>query len=183
MQALLGRWAKFAPGKIETRVSHRQGNLGFRAGAWVPSPSYSLSCLQLFYRWWINPLFAHHAGIIGLESINGGTTFDDHSAYAIVLKDAGEVSITPEECLKYRCSVNDKGKFRLTAATPRSREPVRVLRCHNVNSMWGPRAGIRYEGLVSRYFPPFKAMLVDMSIVHRERMVHSPSPERRCCRP
>ena len=96
--------------------------------------------------WWINPLFAFHAGIIGVESVEGGTTCDKNGAYAIVLKDTGEVDAQSEEFFTYRCPINDKGKFRLTAATPKSREKIRVLRSHNINSIWGPKAGIRYEG-------------------------------------
>lgn len=98
-------------------------------------------------RWWINPMFAHHAGIIGIESTEGGTTFDKHGAYALVLKDTGEVEACSGERFTYRCPQDDKGKFRLTSATPRSREPIRVLRSHSINSIWGPKAGIRYEGL------------------------------------
>jgi hypothetical protein len=97
--------------------------------------------------WWINTLFAHHAGIIGLEGVEGGTTFDKQGAYALVLKDTGEVEADSEERFTYRCPINDKGRFRLTAATPRSRDPIRVLRSHSINSIWGPRAGVRFDGL------------------------------------
>lgn len=97
--------------------------------------------------WWINSLFAHHAGIIGLESVEGGTTYDKNGAYALVLKDTGEIDARSEEVFTYRCPINDKGKFRLTAATPTSRESIRVLRSHSINSIWGPKAGIRFEGL------------------------------------
>jgi hypothetical protein len=97
--------------------------------------------------WWINTLFAHHAGIIGLEAVEGGTTFDKHGAYALVLKDTGEVEACRGEDFTYRCPQWDRGKFRLTAATPRSRNPIRVLRSHSINSVWGPKAGVRYEGL------------------------------------
>ncbi|KAJ4341765.1 hypothetical protein N0V95_007119 [Ascochyta clinopodiicola] len=113
-------------------VSHKHGDLGFKAGDW-----------------WINPLFAHHAGIIGLESVEGGTTYDKEAAYALVLKDTGEIDATSEDFLTYRCPINDRGKFRLTAATPTARDPIRVLRSHSINSIWGPKAGIRYEGLFS----------------------------------
>jgi len=100
-------------------------------------------------RWWINPLFAHHAGIIGLEACDGGTTYDKHGAYALLLKDTGEIEASSEERFTYRVPQNDKGKFRLTSATPKSRDPVRVLRSHSINSVWGPKAGVRYEGLYS----------------------------------
>lgn len=97
--------------------------------------------------WWVNPLFAHHAGIIGLESVDGGTTYDKNGAYALVLKDTDEVGAQSEEVFTYRSPNYDKGRFRLTAATPTSRDPIRVLRSHSTNSIWGPKAGIRYEGL------------------------------------
>jgi putative methyltransferase len=101
---------------------------------------------NVFFRWWINPLFAHHAGIIGLEACEGGTTYDKHGAYALLLKDTGEIEASSEERFTYRVLQNDKGKFRLTSATPKSRDPVRVLRSHSINSVWGPKAGVRFEG-------------------------------------
>ncbi|EOA85241.1 uncharacterized protein SETTUDRAFT_90558, partial [Exserohilum turcica Et28A] len=130
--ALLKRWASTCPEKIHPKRSHRLGSLGFVAGSW-----------------WINPLFAHHAGIIGLEACDGGTTYDKHGAYALLLKDTGELEASCESRFTYRVPQNDKGKFRLTSATPRSRDPVRVLRSHSINSIWGPKAGVRYEGLYS----------------------------------
>jgi hypothetical protein len=103
--------------------------------------------------WWINALFAYYAGIIGLESVDGGTTYDKNGAYALVLKTTGEIDAQSDRVLVYRCPLNDKGKFCLTAATRTSREPIRVLRSHSINSIWGPRVGIRFEGLcVSRVF-------------------------------
>ncbi|KAH7066617.1 hypothetical protein BKA63DRAFT_582788 [Paraphoma chrysanthemicola] len=124
------RWSEACPEKLHPKRSHRLGALGFRAGDW-----------------WINTLFAHHAGIIGLEAVEGGTTFDKYGAYALVLKDTGEVEASGEANLTYRVPNSDKGKFRLTSATPRSRDPIRVLRSHSINSVWGPKAGVRYEGL------------------------------------
>lgn len=103
--------------------------------------------LMLSTSWWISTLFAHHAGIIGLEAVEGGTTFDKHGAYALVLKDTGEVEASHGESFTYRTSQHDKGRFRLTAATPRSRDPIRVLRSHSMNNIWGPKAGVRYDGL------------------------------------
>ncbi|KAH6872240.1 hypothetical protein BKA58DRAFT_314118 [Alternaria rosae] len=131
-EALLKRWAETCPEKIHPKRSHKLGDLGFVAGTW-----------------WINPLFAHHAGIIGLEACDGGTTYDKHGAYALLLKDTGEIEASSEERFTYRVPQNDKGKFRLTSATPKSRDPVRVLRSHSINSVWGPKAGVRYEGLYS----------------------------------
>ncbi|EUC49453.1 hypothetical protein COCMIDRAFT_61313, partial [Bipolaris oryzae ATCC 44560] len=130
--ALLMRWARTCPQNIHPKRSHRLGDLGFVAGSW-----------------WINPLFAHHAGIIGLESCDGGTTYDKYGAYALLLKDTGELEASSESRFTYRVPQKDKGKFRLTSATPRSRDPVRVLRSHSINSIWGPKAGVRYEGIYS----------------------------------
>jgi hypothetical protein len=128
-------------------------------------------------RWWITPLFAHHAGIIDLESTEGGTCYDAHGAYALVLRETGETGAfahslveglcftspipferlpltlpspseeASENAFTYRPQLGDKGKFRLTAGNARSRHPIRVLRCHSLNSVWGPKTGIRYEGL------------------------------------
>ncbi|KAI1605670.1 YDG-SRA domain containing protein [Pyrenophora tritici-repentis] len=131
-EALLKRWARTCPDKIHPKRSHRLGDLGFTAGSW-----------------WINSLFAHHAGIIGLEACEGGTTYDKHGAYALLLKDTGEIEASSEDRFTYRVPQNDKGKFRLTSATPKSRDPVRVLRSHSINSVWGPKAGVRYDGLYS----------------------------------
>ncbi|KAF1998341.1 hypothetical protein P154DRAFT_249426 [Amniculicola lignicola CBS 123094] len=128
--ALLKRWRETYPEKIATKKSRRHGSLGFKAG-----------------HWWLNPLFAHHAGIIDLESTDGGVCCDDHGAYAVLLKDTGEVEASAENSLTYCCAHSDRGRFRLTAATPKSRQPIRILRSHNLNSIWGPKAGVRYEGL------------------------------------
>lgn len=67
----------------------------------------------------------------------------------MVLKGTGEVDAESEEQFTYRVPQDDRGKYRLTAATPKSRDPIRVLRSHSINSIWGPKAGIRYEGLYS----------------------------------
>jgi hypothetical protein len=98
-----------------------------------------------------------------LEAVEGGTTFDKHGAYALVLKDTGEVEACQGDAFTYRVPQWDKGKYRLTAATPRSRDPVRVLRSHSINSVWGPKAGVRYEGL---YVPCkfFSHMLIELDM-------------------
>jgi hypothetical protein len=97
--------------------------------------------------WWLNPLFAHHAGIIDLDSTEGGVCYDKYGAYALLMKDIGEIEASSERGFTYRCSQDDKGRFRLTSAVPRSRRPIRILRSHTLNSIWGPKAGVRYEGL------------------------------------
>jgi hypothetical protein len=65
----------------------------------------------------------------------------------VLMKDTGEIEASSEKCITYRCSRDDKGRFRLTSAVPRSRAPIRILRSHSLNSIWGPKAGVRYEGL------------------------------------
>jgi hypothetical protein len=95
----------------------------------------------------MSPLFAHHSGIIDLDSSEGGVCHDNDGAYALVLRETGEIEASCEDQFTYRCKHGDKGKYRLTSADARSRCPIRVLRCHSLNSIWGPKAGIRYEGL------------------------------------
>ncbi|KAF1954790.1 hypothetical protein CC80DRAFT_594834 [Byssothecium circinans] len=129
-QSLTKRWQATCPDKIAPKRSHQRGGLGFRAGAW-----------------WINPLFAWHAGIIDGDTVEGGVCYDKEAAYALLLKDTGEIDASDEDNFTYRCGRHDKGKFRLTAATPKCRHPIRVLRSHSINSIWGPKAGVRYEGL------------------------------------
>ncbi|KAL5449882.1 hypothetical protein PMIN06_006731 [Paraphaeosphaeria minitans] len=128
--ALLRRWQKGCPDRISPKRARRRGSLGFHPGSW-----------------WINTLFACHAGIIDVDTIDGGVCHDKYGAYAVVVIDGAELDAPTESTLTYRCGKDDRGRFRLTAATPRSREPVRILRSHSVNSMWGPKAGVRYEGL------------------------------------
>jgi hypothetical protein len=137
-------------------------------------------CLPHLCRWWINPLFAHHAGIIGQESLEGGTTFDDNNAYAVVIEGKNEVNTLPDGSLRYLTSMSDRGRFRLSAATPKSREPIRVLRSRNDNGIWGPKAGIRYDGLVDWPYYLYIA-IADMSIVRCERMVRPLGQRRRGC--
>ncbi|OAG01590.1 uncharacterized protein CC84DRAFT_1208697 [Paraphaeosphaeria sporulosa] len=128
--ALLKRWQNSCPDRISPKRARRRGSLGFHPGSW-----------------WINTLFACHAGIIDVDTIDGGVCYDKYGAYAMVILEGGELDAPTESTLTYRCGKDDRGRFRLTAATPRSREPLRVLRSHSVNSMWGPKAGVRYEGL------------------------------------
>ncbi|KAF1979995.1 hypothetical protein BU23DRAFT_594360 [Bimuria novae-zelandiae CBS 107.79] len=128
--ALLKRWQATCPDRISKKRAHRRGAIGFQPGSW-----------------WINPIFACYDGIIDVDIIDGGVCHDKYGAYAVLLVEGLELDAPTESTLTFRCAKEDSGKFRLTAATPRSREPIRILRSHNVNSMWGPRAGVRYEGL------------------------------------
>lgn len=97
--------------------------------------------------WWLAPVFAHYAGVIDHATIHGGICYDKNGAYAIVLRDAGVVNGLSGEAFTYRCTREDKGRYRLTAANQRSRIPVRVFRCQTLNSALGPKAGIRFDGL------------------------------------
>jgi hypothetical protein len=93
-------------------------------------------------------MFACHAGIIDLESTEGGISHDKYGAYAILLKDTGEIEAATEDTFTYRCKPHETGKYRLTSATRKTRGmDVRVLRSHSINSIWSPRVGVRYEGL------------------------------------
>lgn len=92
-------------------------------------------------------MFAFRDGIIDLESTDGGIVCDEHSAYAVVLKDNSEIAGSTPTSFTYRCKPRDPGRFRLTAADFKNRYPLRVLRSHSLSSLWGPRCGIRYEGL------------------------------------
>lgn len=92
-------------------------------------------------------MFACYDGIIDLDSVEGGICYDKKGTYALLLKDTGELEAPKETTFTYRCGREDKGRFPLTAATPASRAPVRVLRSHSINSIWGPKAGVRYDGL------------------------------------
>jgi hypothetical protein len=92
-------------------------------------------------------MFAFRAGIIDGSCVEGGICFDDKGAYAIVMKGSDERDSTCPDSFTYRCNQQDKGRFRLTSATFRSRYGIRVLRSHSLVSMYRPQAGLRYDGL------------------------------------
>lgn len=119
--------------------------------------------LTIGSRWWINPLFACHAGIIDVDTVDGGICHDKHGAYAILVVQGDETESPTESTLTYRCGTECRGKFRLTAATPKSREPIRLLRSHSVNSRWGPKAGVRYEGMLVHRHPVSSFLNVQVS--------------------
>lgn len=99
------------------------------------------------FSWWISALFAHRDGIIDSASSEGRIVSDADAAYAIVMAGSDEVFSPDGQTIQYRARNNDPGRYRLTAASPESRHPIRVLRSHRLNSLWRPRAGLRYEGL------------------------------------
>lgn len=99
------------------------------------------------YSWWINPMFAYHDGIIENGSSTGSITCCQKVAYAILLTHEDEIASTHPNNFIYRPKDDDPGRYRLTAATMSSRQPVRILRSHTLRSLWSPRAGVRYDGL------------------------------------
>ncbi|KAF2756851.1 hypothetical protein EJ05DRAFT_511633 [Pseudovirgaria hyperparasitica] len=127
---LLKLWSFSCPERLLPARSKKHGGLGFVPGSW-----------------WINGMFACHAGIIDIETTDGGVCFDEHGAYAVVLKDDSEVEGSSPHTFTYRCGARDRGRFRLTGADSKARWPVRVLRSHALNSLWAPKVGIRYDGL------------------------------------
>lgn len=92
-------------------------------------------------------MFAFRDGIIDSGDPNGGITADSQGAYAVVMTDHDEIEASTPDLFTYRARRNDKGRYRLTAATVESRQPVRILRNHSLRSFWSPSAGIRYDGL------------------------------------
>ncbi|KJY01088.1 hypothetical protein TI39_contig303g00029 [Zymoseptoria brevis] len=129
-EKLLVKWLKSPTAKLSPAVARRVGDLGFTPGDW-----------------WINPLFAHRAGIIDSGNSEGGIVSDTSGAYAVVMTGSDEVSGPTPEIFQYRARDRDPGRYRLTAGTPESRHPVRILRSHTLRSFWKPRAGLRYDGL------------------------------------
>lgn len=129
-EKLLVKWLQSPAAKLSPSVSRKVGDLGFTPGDW-----------------WISPMFAYRAGIIDSGNPAGGIVSDSDGAYAVVLTDSDEVSGNDPNHFQYRARDGDPGRYRLTAATPESRQPVRILRSHMLHSFLKPRAGIRYDGL------------------------------------
>ncbi|KAF2162122.1 hypothetical protein M409DRAFT_27502 [Zasmidium cellare ATCC 36951] len=129
-EKLLVKWLKQPGSKLSPAVARRAGDLGFTPGDW-----------------WISPLFAHRAGIIDSGNSDGGVVSDHLGAYAVVLTDQDEISGSDPETCQYRARDRDPGRYRLTAGTPGSRHPIRILRSHSLHSFWKPKAGLRYDGL------------------------------------
>lgn len=78
---------------------------------------------------------------------NGGIVADANGAYALLMTEEDETNSPTPLAFTYRARANDKGRYRMTAGTPESRLPIRVLRSHSLRSFWSPKAGIRYDGL------------------------------------
>ncbi|KAF2216261.1 hypothetical protein CERZMDRAFT_81401 [Cercospora zeae-maydis SCOH1-5] len=129
-ERLIVKWLKSPGARLSPSVARKVGHLGFEPGDW-----------------WISALFAHRDGIIDSASSEGRIVADDDAAYAIVMAGSDEVFSPDGQNIQYRARSSDSGRYRLTAASPESRHPIRVLRSHRLNSAWRPRAGLRYEGL------------------------------------
>ncbi|OQN97653.1 hypothetical protein B0A48_16517 [Cryoendolithus antarcticus] len=127
---VLVRWLKEPNVLLSPARARRTGDLGFRPGDW-----------------WINALFALKAGIIDSADPKGGIVADAKGAYAVLMSGEDEIRGETAEEFTYRAREGDKGRYRLTAATVDSRQPVRILRSHNLRSFFSPVAGVRYEGL------------------------------------
>ncbi|KAF2148526.1 hypothetical protein K461DRAFT_248039, partial [Myriangium duriaei CBS 260.36] len=124
------KWSRAPGSRTASGFSRRHGDLGFKPGDW-----------------WINCMFAYHAGIIDSGIPSGRIISDRHGAYALVLNGWDELDSPDPNAFTYKAKSNEPGRFRLTSATSASRQPIRVLRTHSLHSFWAPRAGIRYDGL------------------------------------
>lgn len=102
---------------------------------------------EIMISWWISPLFALKDGIIDSAEDTGRIVADGEGAYAILMTKTEEVIAPSPDIFTYRARINDRGRYRLTAATRDSRQPVRILRAHGLRSLWAPKAGVRYDGL------------------------------------
>ena len=111
------------------------------------APKVNNELIIVVRSWWINPLFALHAGIIDSSDPKGGIVSDAKGAYAVVMAERDEVAGSTPEQFIYRARVDDTGRYRLTSGTPESRHPVRILRSHSLRSLYTPKAGLRYDGL------------------------------------
>ncbi|KAK4542675.1 hypothetical protein LTR36_006247 [Oleoguttula mirabilis] len=123
-------WLKSPTVKFSPLVARRFGDLGFTPGDW-----------------WINPLFAFRAGIIDSSESEGRIVADASGAYAVFMTGSDEIAGTSPEAFTYRAKDDDKGRYRLTAGTPESRQPVRIIRSYSLRSLCTPKAGLRYDGL------------------------------------
>ncbi|KAK1035797.1 hypothetical protein LTR33_016428 [Friedmanniomyces endolithicus] len=132
-ELLIVKWLR-TPGaaKLSPVKALRSGDLRFKPG-----------------EWWISPLFAFRDGIINGAEAEGGIVSDLAGAYAVVMTGKSEESSTSPNEFVYQARSSDKGRYRLTAGTPESRHPVRILRSHTLRSFWAPKAGLRYDGLVA----------------------------------
>ena len=147
-EKLMIKWLKTPGLKPSPLHARRVGDLGFKPGesvfllivnALIPADHVS--------SWWISPVFALRGGIIDSAEAAGGIVSDVDGAYALLMTGDEEISGPSPDSFTYRARSHDRGRYRLTAATRESRQPVRVLRAHSLRSFWAPKAGVRYDGL------------------------------------
>ncbi|KAF4550573.1 Hypothetical protein D9617_16g013610 [Elsinoe fawcettii] len=125
------KWSKANASKTRPSFSRRHGDLGcFKPGDW-----------------WINTMFAYHASIIDSGNPLSRIIADKNGAYAIILNETDENDSPRPEVFTYKAKASEPGCYKLTAATPASRQPIRILRSHSLRSFWAPKAGLRYDGL------------------------------------
>ncbi|TKX24971.1 SAD/SRA domain-containing protein 1 [Elsinoe australis] len=125
------KWSKANNSKTKPPFSRRHGDLGvFKPGDW-----------------YINTMFAYHARIIDSGNPLGRIISDKSGAYAVILNELDESDSPRPEVFTYKAKASEPGRFKLTAATPGSRQPIRILRSHSLRSFWAPKAGLRYDGL------------------------------------
>ena len=147
-EKLIIKWLKSPGVKISPLLARRVGNLGFKPGESVPFFTVALVGLaDNMISWWISPLFAFKDGIIDSAESSGGIVADVEGAYAVLMTSDEEINAPSPDVITYRARNQDRGRYRLTAATRESRQPVRILRAHGLRSLWAPKAGVRYEGL------------------------------------
>lgn len=88
--------------------------------------------------------------MIDEKTVNGGITFDENGAYAILMTESDEVHGKLHESnlasCTYRTRCDDRGRYILSKPDAK-REPVRVLRSHKLVSLHCPKVGVRYDGL------------------------------------
>ena len=145
---LMARWLKEPRTRIDPMRARRTGDLSFRPGECVLVWRVkNMDETDTTCSWWINPLFALRDGIIDSADPAGGIVADVNGAYAVLMTEDAEIKSPTPEGFTYRAKHEDRGRFRLTAATRESRGPVRILRSHSLRSLWAPKAGVRYDGL------------------------------------
>lgn len=86
-----------------------------------------------------------------MSKSEGAIVSDSNGAYAVVLAGNDEIDSVDPNTFQYVARDSDPGRYRLTAGTPESRQPVRILRSHTLHSFWRPKLGIRYDGLCVDY--------------------------------
>ncbi|KAI9721835.1 MAG: hypothetical protein M1812_002171 [Candelaria pacifica] len=94
--------------------------------------------------WWIKAAYAYLDGII--DDSRDGITADEEGAYAILLGKDQEIDSGRPDMIVYKATSIDRGKFMLMRNL-KSRLCVRILRSWKQDSVWAPRAGVRYDGL------------------------------------